>query len=190
MFFRLWVRAPRMTMASFDEVKGNAPGRILSAASQSPQTGSERNQPFSIIKRSLPLTGKRLPSSRLANFSTRCSRSKKEEADCTPCAPLRMGSRVIRHTGWACKPRVAILGSQSRFAQRRRRRVCGQSGKLSRGHLIRPVENSRETHQHFRCARRALVCTVPDRIAVLAKIRTCQREMLKLQVRGNIVGTS
>jgi len=56
MFFRLWVRAPRMTMASFDEVNGKAPGRIVPGASLSSQMGSERNRPIFIIERRLRLS--------------------------------------------------------------------------------------------------------------------------------------
>jgi len=66
MFFRLCVRAPRITIASLaevklgegeldkvklGEVKGKAPERIRPTASLSPQRGSERNRPFFIIGR-------------------------------------------------------------------------------------------------------------------------------------------
>lgn len=61
MFFKLWVRAPRITIASFAEVNGKAPERrvptpsrenrtrIRREASQTPQRGPRRNQPFFII---------------------------------------------------------------------------------------------------------------------------------------------
>ena len=64
MFFRLCVRAPRITIASLAEVKfvagelgrvklsvvkGKAPMRIRPTASLSPQRGSKHNRPFFII---------------------------------------------------------------------------------------------------------------------------------------------
>lgn len=51
MFFKLWVRAPRMTIESFALSNEKTPIGSCPAASQSPQQGSERNWPFFIIRR-------------------------------------------------------------------------------------------------------------------------------------------
>lgn len=51
MLFRLCVRAPRITIASFEGLKGKTPDRNLAAGSQSPQPSTEHMPPELIIGR-------------------------------------------------------------------------------------------------------------------------------------------
>ena len=188
MFFRLWVRAPRMTITSFDGVKGKAPEIIWqhhgglseaqSATSHSLLYGAEfrsesgtRDDPTFMRVRMTPRS--------IFN-----KRSKNERKDFAPFPGVRASRKGRAFT------REAVLGSQSR-AVARYSRETRQIIKYSAAHFVCvAIQHRGEPHQNFGGTCRALVCVIADRVAVLTKVSIRQWEVLEPQVGRHFGRTS
>jgi hypothetical protein len=124
MFFRLWVRAPRITIASFDELKGKTPAvKNCSGATQTPQRGSGRNRPFFIIKRT---TAGLRTHSRREKLVASCMKGPLLTKVVARHAPLLFSIPGFHRSQAGAHTREPqnILGSQSRTRASRCSREC------------------------------------------------------------------